>query len=227
MLKNLINLLFPKLCYGCNSLLLQKEVLLCADCRHQLPLTQHHLIKDNYVAKKFYGVLPIEFAAAMLYFHKDGIAQNLIHSLKYKNHQEIGTFLGKWYTHDLKEIAIKHQFSEIIPVPLHKKRLQERGYNQVSTFCKSLSEELQLNYNEELLYRKIYSKTQTKKSKESRSDIKNALFDVTISEKDSGKHFLLVDDVITSGATLEACARALMQIPNTKISIITIAYSDS
>ena len=128
---------------------------------------------------------------------------------------------------DLKEIAIKHQFSEIIPVPLHKKRLQERGYNQVSTFCKALSEELQLNYNEELLYRKIYSKTQTKKNKKARSDIKNALFDVTFSEKDSGKHFLLVDDVITSGATLEACARALMQIPNTKISIITIAYSDS
>ena len=110
---------------------------------------------------------------------------------------------------------------------MHKKRLQERGYNQVSTFCKALSEELQLNYNEQLLYRKIYSKTQTKKNKKARSDIKNALFDVTFSEKDSGKHFLLVDDVITSGATLEACARALMQIPNTKISIITIAYSDS
>lgn len=227
MLKNLINLLFPNLCYGCNALLLNKEQIICTDCRHQLSLTQHHLIKDNYISKKFYGILPIEFNAAMLYFHKDGITQHLIHNLKYKNHQEIGSFFGKWYANDLKEIAINHRFSEIIPVPLHKKRLQERGYNQVTTFCKALSEELQITYNEQLLYRKIYSKTQTKKSKEARKEVKNSLFDIKFTEKDSGKHFLLVDDVITSGATLEACAKALLQIPNTKISIITIAYSDS
>lgn len=227
MLKNLINLLFPKLCNGCNSLLLQNEKIICTDCRHQLPLTQHHLLKDNYTTKKFYGIIPIEFSCAMLYFHKKGVVQNLIHSLKYRNHQEIGTFLGNWYANDLKEIAKEHAFSEIIPVPLHQKRLKERGYNQVTTFCKALSENLEIGYNETLLYRNVYSKSQTKKSKEARAEVNNSLFDVKYTTADSGKHFLLVDDVITSGATLEACARALLKIPNTKISIITIAYTDS
>lgn len=227
MLKNLINLLFPKLCAGCNSLLLQNEVIICTNCRHELPLTQHHLIHNNYIAKKFYGIIPVEFCSAMLYFHKDGIVQNMIHHLKYKNQPEIGTFLGNWYANDLQVIAKDQKFTTIIPVPLHKKRYRERGYNQVTTFCEALSQNLGIEINDQLLYRKIYSKTQTKKSKEARSEIKNSLFDVTFSSSDCGKHFLLVDDVITSGATLEACAKAILKIPDAKISIITIAYTDS
>lgn len=163
----------------------------------------------------------------MLFFHKEGIVQNLIHNLKYRNHQEIGSFLGNWYANDLKEIAKQHHFTEIIPVPLHQKRLQERGYNQVTTFCIALSKNLQINYNDKLLYRNFYSKTQTKKNKEERNEDTKSLFDVTFTEADYGKHFLLVDDVITSGATLEACAKALLKIPDAKISIVTIAYTDS
>ena len=227
MLKNLINLLFPKLCAGCNSLLLQNEVLICTNCRHDLPLTQHHLMNNNYIAKKFYGIIPIEFCSAMLYFHKDGIVQNLIHHLKYKNRPEIGTILGNWYVNDIREIAKDQKFTTIIPVPLHKKRLKERGYNQVTTFCEALSQNLGIEINDQLLYRKMYSKTQTKKSKEARSEITNTLFDVSFTSAHHGKHFLLVDDVITSGATLEACARALLKIPDVKISILTIAYTDS
>ena len=227
MLKNLINLLFPKLCTGCNSLLLQNEVIICSNCRHELPLTQHHLMRNNYIAKKFYGIIPVEFCSAMLYFHKDGIVQNMIHHLKYKNRPEIGTFLGNWYVNDLREIAKDQKFTTIIPVPLHKKRYRERGYNQVTTFCEALSQNLGIEINDQLLYRKMYSKTQTKKSKEARSEIKNSLFDVTFSPSDCGKHFLLIDDVITSGATLEACAKAILKIPDAKISIITIAYTDS
>lgn len=227
MLKNLINLLFPKLCYGCNSLLIQNETTICVKCRHNLPLTKHHLIRNNNTSKKFYGIIPVEICASMLYFHKNGIVQNIIHNLKYRNHQEIGTFLGNWYANDLKSLINEHEISEIIPVPLHKKRLQERGFNQVTTFCKALSKNLKIKYNEKVLFRKIYSKTQTKKNKEGRAAINKSLFDVNFTEADFGKHFLLVDDVITSGATLEACAKALLKIPNAKISIITIAYSDS
>jgi ComF family protein len=161
----------------------------------------------------------------MLYFHNKGIVQNLIHNLKYKKHQEIGTFLGKWYSKDLKNVTVLKSVSEIIPVPLHKKRLEERGYNQITTFCEALSKELQIPFNPDLLYRSGYSKTQTKKNRESRKEVINTLFDVNFSESDCNKHFLLVDDVMTSGATLEACAKALLKIPNSKVSIVTIAYT--
>ena len=149
----------------------------------------------------------------------------MIHSLKYKNHQEIGTLLGKWYAKDLETVEKIKTVTEIIPVPLHKKRLEERGYNQVTTFCEALSKELKIPYNPDLLYRSRYSKTQTKKDRESRKEVTNALFDVNFSEIDHNKHFLLVDDVMTSGATLEACAKALLKIPNSKVSIVTIAYT--
>lgn len=227
MLKNLINLLFPNLCCGCNALLLENEGLICAKCRHELPLTQHHLHPNNSITKKFYGILPIEFGSAMLYFHKDGIVQNLIHHLKYKNKPEIGTLLGDWYAHDLQTIAATHKFSAIIPVPLHKKRLQERGYNQVTSFCEALSEQLQIELKDQLLLRTAYSKTQTKKNKEARATVKDAVFEAVYTASDHGKHFLLVDDVMTTGATLEACGKTLLKIPNAKISLLTIAYTDS
>ena len=225
MLKYLINLLFPKLCLGCNSLLLKNEKIICSECNHNLPITNHHILENNDTTKKFYGIIPIEFSAAMLYFHKKGIVQNLIHNLKYKNHQEVGTLLGKWYAKDLESILKTKTVSEIIPVPLHKKRLEERGYNQITTFCEALSDELKIPYNSHLLYRNRYSKTQTKKDKESRKEVSNALFDVTFTAVDHNKHFLLIDDVMTSGATLEACAKALLKIPNSKVSIVTIAYT--
>ena len=103
--------------------------------------------------------------------------------------------------------------------------MEERGYNQVTTFCEALSNELKIPYNPDLLYRSRYSKTQTKKDKENRKDIANSLFDVNFTEADHNKHFLLVDDVMTSGATLESCAKALLKIPNSKVSIVTIAYT--
>lgn len=227
MLKNLLNLMFPKTCKGCDALLLYNEVIICNECRHKLPLTQHHLIKNNSTFKKFYGIIPTEFCSAMLYFHKDGIVQNLIHNLKYKNCQEIGTLLGDWYSHEIKHVEELKDVTDIIPVPLHKKRFKERGYNQITTFCQSLAENLQVKFNEELLHRNSYSKTQTKKNKTERNNISNAIFEISHCYTEEKKHFLLVDDVITSGATLEACAKTLLKIPNSKISIITIAYSDS
>lgn len=203
------------------------ETVICTSCRHELPLTNHHSETENEIIKKFYGRIPIEFGAAMFYFHKKGIVQQLIHNLKYQNHQEIGTMLGKWYGEELKFLEIVKNTDFIIPVPLHKKRLKKRGYNQVEKFGLALSSLLKVPYKDSILYRNIYSDTQTQKSFFGRTTIKKDQFDVVFSEIHQGKHFLLIDDVITSGTTIEACAKALLKIPDAKISIVAMAYTHS
>ncbi|RKR10448.1 ComF family protein [Flavobacterium sp. 90] len=227
MFKYLINLFFPKVCAGCHTVLVTNETVLCTSCRHEMPLTQYHLDDKNEAVKKFYGKIEIEHASALLYFNKKGIVQELIHNLKYKGHEEIGFVLGNWYVEDLKELNLETPFDFVVPVPLHPKKLKERGYNQVTTFGKTLSEGLNIPYNDSTLYRKIYSKTQSKKNLAGRSDNIENIFDVISTEEYQNKHFLIVDDVLTTGATLEACSRALLKIPGTKISIVCMAIANS
>ena len=225
MFKNLINLLFPKVCMGCESLLTDNENVICTGCRHAIPLTNHHLDPENEAYKKFYGKIPLEFVSTLVYFHKKGIVQEMIHSLKYRGHEEIGSVLGEWHAEDLKSLSITKTFDEIIPVPLHKKRLRKRGYNQVTTFGLALSSSLNIPYNSSILKRIVYSKTQVRKNLLGRTATIENIFDVDFTEKDHHKHFLLIDDVITTGSTLEACCRALLKIPGTKISIVCMAMS--
>ncbi|MBF2707416.1 ComF family protein [Flavobacterium soyangense] len=227
MFKNIINLFFPPVCAGCHSFLLSNENVICTLCRHNIPLTNHHLNPENEAFKKFYGRIPVEYTSALLYFHKKGIVQELIHNLKYKGQEEIGTVLGEWYTEDLKDSKIIQSVDEIIPVPLHKRKLRERGYNQVTNFGTTLSEGLNIAYNSNILVRNIYSKTQSKKTLLNRSDGIDTIFDVVFTEKDHNKHFLLIDDVITTGSTLEACSHALLKIPGAKISIVCMAMAHS
>ena len=192
-----------------------------------MPLTQYHLDPKNEAVKKFYGKISIEHASAFLYFNKKGIVQELIHNLKYKGHEEIGTLLGNWYVEDLKELVLEIPFDIVIPVPLHPKKFRERGYNQVSTFGKMIAKGLNIEYDMTILYRKKYSKTQSKKNLAGRSDNIQDIFDVIITEENHNKHFLIVDDVLTTGATLEACSRALLKIPGAKISIVCMAIANS
>jgi len=226
MFKNLINLFFPEACAGCTAFLLANESVICTACRHNIPLTNHHFTVDNEASSKFYGRIPLEFAAALCYFHKKGIVQEMIHKLKYKGHEEIGTAIGYWYSENLKHVEAIKTADIIIPVPLHRKRLKERGYNQVTAFGKALSKELNIEYKENLLFRNVYSKTQTKKNLLARA-ISAPIFDVVFTDKDHGKHYILIDDVITTGSTLEACGRALLKIPGAKISIVCMAMSHS
>ena len=227
MFKNIINLFFPPVCAGCHSFLLSNENVICTICRHNIPLTNHHLNPENETFKKFYGRIPVEHSSALLYFHKKGIVQELIHNLKYKGQEEIGTVLGEWYAEDIKNSAIIQSVDEIIPVPLHKRKLRERGYNQVTNFGLALSKNLNIPYDPNILARNIYSKTQSKKTLLHRSDGIDTIFDVNFSKKDHNKHFLLIDDVITTGSTLEACSHALLKIPGAKISIVCMAMAHS
>lgn len=227
MLKALLNLFFPRLCNGCNALLLNNETIICVKCRHELPLTYHHLIPNNEVMTKFYGILPVEQANAMLYFHAKGIVQELIHNLKYRKQQEIGTLLGNLYAHELKAADKVPLVDYIIPTPIHKKRLHKRGYNQINTFCVALGKEFQIPVDNEVLCRIKHTQTQTKKSREKRGEMKAKDFEITFKDHHIGKHYLLIDDVITSGATIEACAKTLLTIPKSKVSILSIAYTQS
>lgn len=225
MFESIKNLFFPKVCAGCHALLMTNETVFCTNCRHEMPLTQYHLDSNNEAVKKFYGKIEIQHASAFLYFNKKGMVQELIHNLKYKGYEEIGTVLGNWYAEDLKNITLKTAFDVVIPVPLHQKKFKERGYNQVTTFGKALSEGLNIPYDNSILFRKKYSKTQSKKNLLGRSEgIKN-VFDVNFSEENHNKHFLLIDDVLTTGATLEACSRSLLKIPGAKISIVCMAMA--
>ncbi|MCG2610214.1 ComF family protein [Flavobacterium sp. SM15] len=224
-LKNLMNVFFPRSCKGCLTLLLLNEKTICSNCRHELPLTNHYRNPENETFKRFYGRLPLQHASSIVYFHKKGIAQQLIHQLKYKGAQEVGTFFGTYYSEFLLEVPSLNDVSEIIPVPLHPKKTRERGYNQVTEFGKTLASGLNIPYNDTLLHRNFYSNTQTKKNILGRTELTSELFGIKYSEKDYGKHFLLIDDVITTGSTLEACAKTLLKIPKVKISIVTIAYA--
>jgi len=228
MLNSLINLFFPKVCAGCDAFLLTNEQTICARCRHEIPITNHHLLSENEAMKKFYGKIPVGFAAAFVYYHKKGIVQQMIHNLKYKGDEAVGQLFGQWFANDLKLISSLTDVSAIIPVPLHPRKMRQRGYNQVAAFGQCLADGLAVPYADNILIRTVYSKTQTRKNLLKRSEVGSRnVFDVAFSENDHNKHFLLVDDVLTTGSTLEACARALLKIPGAKISIVTMAMSHS
>lgn len=225
MLKHLWELFFPKTCCGCQIPLLNQENILCTTCRHNLPLTLAYKNPDNEMAQKFKGIVPIEFTASLFYFVKNHFSQEIIHQLKYKGNEPVGTMLGYWFAEDLKEVSILQSVDYIIPIPLHPKRLKKRGYNQVETFGKALSEVLQIPYSNKLLIKKKSTETQSKKNKLERQSETSDWFALTDTSEFTGKHFLLIDDVLTTGFTLETASRTLLQIPNSKVSIVTMAYA--
>lgn len=227
MINSLFNLFFPPACLGCDQFLLANETVICTECRHNIPLTNQHLHLENEAMTKFYGRLPVEHVSSLMYFHKKGIVQELIHNLKYRGHQEVGTLIGNWYGTELQNCANLKDIDAVIPIPLHKKRLKKRGYNQVTTFGKMLSKHLNCPFDETILERIQHSKTQTFKNLLSRNEIKSHTFKVNFSEVHYNKHFLLIDDVMTTGATLEAAGKTLLEIPNIKISIVCMAMSQS
>ncbi len=225
MLKNIINLFFPEICAACNAFLLQNETLICTECRHEIPRTNYYLEPKNEVYKKFYGRIPVEMALSLVYFKKNSRVQQLIHRLKYKGQEEIGTAFANWYSADLKSLEKFKTIDAIIPVPLHKTRLKERGYNQISSFGKAIATDLEIPFTDNILVRNVYTKAQAKKNLLARNNADSNIFDVTFAPENYNKHYLLIDDVVTTGATLELCAKALLKIPNTKISILTIAFT--
>lgn len=224
-LGNFINLLFPRLCQACNSSLLGSEQLLCTHCLFNLPYTDFHLHPDNAVARQFWGKLDLQGVYALLYFEKGGRVQHLMHQLKYKNMPAIGNRLGAIAGEQLLQTTIFSNVDAIIPVPLHKSRMRERGYNQSTHFAQGLAQKLNAPVVEHQLIRGIKTATQTRKNRFERFTNMQQVFTITNSEALQEKHVLLVDDIITTGSTLEACAQELLKIPGLKLSIAAIAYT--
>lgn len=223
LLDDFLTLFYPRLCAGCQTSLVRGEKVICLGCLADLPKTGFEKIPDNPVAQLFWGRAEICLATSFCTFDKGGIVQHLMHQLKYKNAREIGEKLGLIFGIDLKK-AIPYQDIEIlVPVPLHPKREHKRGYNQSSVIAGGISQAMGIACSTGNLVRNHYSATQTNKGRYERWENVKELFAVKYPELFAGKHLLLIDDVVTTGATLEACAQVLLKIPGTKVSIATIA----
>jgi ComF family protein len=225
-LGDFVALLFPQLCPACGESLIAGENIICTNCRFNLPFTNFHLQPDNIVARQFWGKVKIEAAYALYYFAKGGKVQNLMHHFKYRGMQQIGVLLGNIAGGQLAKNEIFASADIIIPVPLHKKRLKQRGYNQSACFARGLAEKLAATVDENTLIRVKATETQTRKSRFSRFQNMQEVFTITDPLKLINKHVLLVDDVVTTGSTLEACAAQLLKIEGLKLSIATIAYAE-
>jgi ComF family protein len=218
-----IALFYPRVCVACHASLIKGEELLCTSCLAQLPKTAYHRFADNPVSNRLAGRLPIQFASAFLKFRKGGLVQSLLHELKYNNHPEIGVRMGHLYGLELTESGMQNHFDLIVPVPLHASRMRKRGYNQSAKFAEGLSEALNTEWQESISLRVSATNTQTRKGRADRwSNVKDA-FSVGSVEKVAGKRILLVDDVITTGATLEACGHHLIESGCGSLSIACIA----
>lgn len=224
-LKDILNIFFPKVCMCCSAHLANNETVICLICRHDLPLTHFSLHKNNLVEQTFYGRIPLQSATALFYFIKGGKVQQLIHNLKYKNQQQIGCFIGNWLGDEIKTSGRFDSIDCIIPVPLHKKKIKKRGYNQVTTFGETLSKKLNIPLYENILTRISSAGTQTKTRRFDRWKNVQEIFFVRNSSFLENRHILLIDDVITTGATLEACFDALCISKQLKISIACMAYT--
>jgi len=224
-LGDFVSLLFPQLCPACGEGLVAGEHVICTSCQFSLPVTNFHLQPGNIVAQQFWGRINLQGAYALYYFSKGGKVQNLMHHFKYRGMQQIGHVLGNIAGAQLMQNVIFNSADVIIPVPLHKSRLRQRGFNQSACFAQGLAQKLIAIVDIDNLVRIKATETQTHRSRFLRFENMQEVFTVIHPEKLQNKHVLLVDDVVTTGSTLEACGIELLKIEGLKLSIATIAYA--
>lgn len=219
----LIGLFYPSVCAACGNTLFKWERVVCTRCQSFLPKTGYEQHEDNPLARIFYGKVRLRAVTACFFFSKSGKVQHLIHELKYKGNADAGIFLGHELGKSIKGAPLFQSIDYLIPVPLHPKREKERGYNQSLVIARGVSEVTGIPLGEKYLVRSVNTATQTHKSKEERWKNVKDIFEVRHPEQLEGKYVLLIDDVLTTGATLEACALKLSSIPGIAISCATAA----
>ena len=222
---HVLHLVLPRLCAGCGAPLLEGERLVCLGCSLELPLTGFQTDAENDAAARLAGRFPYVRAASYLHFAEDSLTQHLIHALKYKRRAGIGVELGRSFGEALHEVAWTKGIDLIAPVPLHPKKEAARGFNQSALIAEGLSEVLRIPHDIRALRRTRPTESQTRKTRAERIENVADAFAVRRPQKLEGKHILLVDDVLTTGATIEACAAAVLAIPGTRVSVATIAIA--
>lgn len=225
MLGDIIRLLYPRLCVACHTSLLKSEEFLCSSCLLNLPYTHFHLEAGNALEKNFWGRVPVQAATSLFFFRSGGSVQKILHSLKYNENKELAEYLGKLLGQSIRKWIDEKKIESVVAVPLHKSKLRKRGYNQSEYFANGLAQTLGLENVCHAVKRTKATETQTKKSRTERIDNVERIFELSDPPSVQGKHLLLVDDVITTGATIEACAEILLQEPDTKLSIASIAVA--
>ena len=223
----LLDLFFPPICAGCNHKLLQGENLICTICFTRFPETDAHKLVENTIRNHFIGKATITYGFALYRLRKKSHLEQVLFAMKYKNQPKIGEILGQYYGNTLREIPIIEAIDGIVAIPLHRKRLQERGYNQSDFFAKGLSDSLKVTVYERCIERVRYTPSQTTKNKIERMANLQDAFEVTAPHLLRGKHLLLVDDILTTGATLASCTNALLRAGAAQVSIATIAVVEA
>lgn len=226
LINDFMSLIYPRKCEACGNLLFRHEIFLCNYCQLNLPKSNYHKIAGNPLGLTFAGRVPLEHAMSFYVFEKSGKIQKLLHSIKYEDQKELAQFLGKRYAAELLKDFKALPFDVVVPIPLHKKKLKLRGFNQSESFAKGICEVAGLPLDTKSMSRVIETSTQTRKKKYERWENVEGIFGLADNHSLSGKHVLLVDDVITTGATIEAACMALKQVEGLKISVAAIAFAD-
>ena len=219
-----VHLLFPHVCSGCGSDILNKESMLCMRCIDTMPETNFEIHADNPVEKKFWGRLPFQQATAQYYFTRESLMQHLMHQFKYKKNKELGFQLGKLMGESLKNSG-RFIVDALMPLPLFPAKEKRRGYNQAAVLCEGIAESLQVPVLKDVIIRPQHTDTQTKKGRIERWQNMEGKFVLTNPGAIANKRILLVDDVVTTGATLEACGLELLDGENVKLSIAALCYA--
>ncbi|HUM97178.1 MAG TPA: phosphoribosyltransferase family protein [Chitinophagaceae bacterium] len=222
---SVLQLFFPHICAGCGSDVLNKEYSMCLRCINSLPETNFELKKDNPVEKIFWGRVELESATAQFYFTKESLMQHLMHQFKYKGNRELGLQLGRLMGSQLKQSNRFTSIDALVPLPLFPEKERKRGYNQATILCEGIASAMGISVLENVVSRPQHTDTQTSKGRIDRWKNMEGKFILTDAAIIAGKHVLLVDDVITTGATLEACCIEILKTPGIKLSVATLCMA--
>lgn len=221
--RDVLDIFYRNLCSSCTVQLVGNEEVICTKCRTNLPRTQSHQHLIPALEEKFAGKVLVKNVYAFLKFEKGGGVQRMLHQLKYENRPEVGTLLGQLYGYELLQEGLNHSFDWVIPIPLHPRKLAQRGYNQSDQFAAGLSESLGVPWSDEILKREKFTATQTHKTRIERFENVSGIFEVVQPEIIAGQRIALVDDIVTTGSTLESAIIELLQNGAKEVSVVTIA----